>query len=258
MKYVIIPAILFVLFCFNGQTLHCQTPFNGLITGSVTEKSSNLPLEYATAVLYASADTSIVNGTLVGPQGTFTLEVPKPGEYLIKIEFIGFKSQWKGPYTLNASQPKIEAGNFSLEIDETVLEETVITTETGQMNIGLDKKVFNVSKDLSSIGGNASDVLQNIPSVTIDIDGSVSLRGNPNVRILIDGKPSSLTGIGPAQVLEQIPSSMIESIEIITNPSARYDAEGMSGIINIILKKQNKSGLNGMVGLTVGTRDNYT
>src|SRR5690606_36262395 len=133
----------------------------------------------------------------------------------------------------------------------------VVEGEKSQMELYLDKRVFQVGKDLSNISGSASDILDNVPSVTVDVEGNVSLRGSQNVRILIDGKPSGLAGISTADALQQLQGNLIESVEVITNPSARYDAEGEVGIINIILKKEERQGVNGSFSANAGHPDNF-
>ncbi|MGY0039859.1 TonB-dependent receptor plug domain-containing protein [Pedobacter sp. NJ-S-72] len=138
-----------------------------------------------------------------------------------------------------------------------VLSEVTITGQKSPIQLGIDKKVFSVDQSLVSEGGSAGDLLQNVPSVQTDVDGNVSLRGSTGVKVLIDGKPSLIAGGNIAQVLASIPASSIETVEVITNPSAKYDAEGQSGIINIVLKKNTKLGFNGNVALTAGNRDNY-
>src|SRR5690606_16868026 len=137
------------------------------------------------------------------------------------------------------------------------LKEVNVTAQKNTMQLGIDKKVFSVDQSLVSQGGSATDVLQNVPSIQTDMDGNVSLRGSAGVRVLVDGKPSMIAGGDVAQILQSIPASSIESIEVITNPSAKYDAEGQSGIINIVLKKNKKLGLNGSLALSAGNRDNY-
>src|SRR5690606_21978292 len=137
------------------------------------------------------------------------------------------------------------------------LDEVVVTSERPLMEMGIDKKVFNVDKNITSTGGSATDVLQNVPSVSVDVDGAVSLRGKSNVTILIDGKPATLLGGDEQTALQSLPASSIDQVEVITNPSAKYDATGMTGIINIITKREKKFGFNGSVTLGAGTRAKY-
>lgn len=225
------------------------------IIGKVIDSKNNIPVEYATIALFNTLDSSLIAGTITDAKGQFLIEASLPSDFAIKIDFIGYKEKTiKKP---EISQSQINLGLIKLEAATTTLEAIEVESEKSQYQIGIDKKVFNVGKDLSTTGGSATDILQNIPSVSVDMDGGVSLRGSDNIKILIDGKPSGLTGISRADVLQQIPASSIESIEIITNPSAKYDSEGMGGIINIVLKKQRQKGFNGLFTISAGTGDKY-
>ena len=221
------------------------------ITGSVIEKTSKLPLEYAIITLVKPENPKAITGGITNPKGEFDIEV-NPGIYDIKIEFISFK-----PYIIK--QKKLDQstilGVIVLEEDETQLNEVVVRSEKTTVEIKLDKKVYNVGNDLMVKGGTVSDVLDNIPSVSVDVEGNVSLRGNDNVKILIDGKPSNAINI--AEALRLIPADAIDKVEVITNPSARYDAEGGGGLLNIILKKGKNLGLNGTFIASTGYPESY-
>ena len=147
----------------------------------------------------------------------------------------------------------IDFGTIKLSEDSNTLDEVVIIAEKSTVEIRLDKRIYNVGKDMTVRGGSASDVLDNVPSVDVDVEGNVSLRGNENVRILIDGKPSALVGLSGTDALRQLPADAIERVEVITSPSARYDAEGTAGILNIILRKGIATGLNGSINTTIGS-----
>ena len=222
-----------------------------VVTGNVIEKASKTPLEYSTITFKNNKNPKIIFGGITNPKGEFSVEV-MPGSYDIIIEFISFKS-------ITLSQKKIiqntSLGTISLEEDATQLKEVVVKTEKAAFEIKLDKKVYNVGQDLTSKGGTASDVLDNVPSVTVDGDGNVSLRGNDNVKIFIDGRPS--TSINIADALKSISADSLDRIEVITNPSSKYDAEGGAGIINIVLKKGKNQGVNGTLIGTVGDPRNY-
>ncbi|CAM4100235.1 MULTISPECIES: outer membrane beta-barrel family protein [Flavobacterium] len=221
------------------------------ITGRVIEKVSKQPLEYATITFLLPDNPKPVAGGITNPKGEFDIEI-KPGVYDIKIEFISFKI-----YELKQKNLKnsTSLGLISLEEDANQLNEVVIRTEKTTVEIKLDKKVYNVGNDLMVKGGTVSDVLDNIPSVSVDVEGNVSLRGNENVRVLIDGKPSNAINI--AEALRLIPADAIEKVEVITNPSARYDAEGGGGLLNIILKKGKNQGLNGTFNASTGYPETY-
>ncbi len=223
--------------------------FEGSIIGHVVDKISNNGVPYSTISVYKLRDSVLVDGTISDEHGFFKLNI-SGGAYSLKIESIGYNDLDVPKIIITPKQAELDAGDLLIEPLAINLEEVEVNAEKSRMTIGLDKKVFEVGKDLSSIGGSGEDILQNIPSVTLDVDGNVSLRGSQNVRILIDGKPSSLTGISSSDVLLSLPASSIEKVEIITNPSAKYEAEGMAGIINIILKKDRKKGLNGLLNLS--------
>ena len=222
-----------------------------LISGKIIEKSSKLPLEYATITLKNSKNPKIIYGSITDNKGAYTVEIT-PGIYDVSFEFISFKST-------SISQKKLlettYIGTIELEEDATQLKEVVVRAEKTTVDIKLDKKVYNVGQDMIVKGGTASDVLDNVPSVTVDPDGNVALRGNDNVKILIDGKPSNAINI--ADALKTISADALDKVEVITNPSARYDAEGGGGIINIVLKKGKNQGINGSVMATLGDPKNY-
>ncbi|MDN3709903.1 TonB-dependent receptor [Myroides ceti] len=231
------------------------------VKGTVVEAKTNQPLEYASITLVSTTNPSYVTGDMTDASGQFNIPI-LPDTYEIKIEFLGYQ-------TLTISNKEITSsmslGMIKVESDSEVLEGLVIETKRADVEFKLDKKVYNVSNDnINKGGGTASDVLDNIPSVAVDADGNVSLRGNESVRVLIDGKPSGMAS-NIADALKMLSSESIEQVEIITNPSARYEAEGGAGIINIILKKGSNQGVNGSVtanvsnpfGYSVGANINY-
>ena len=217
------------------------------ISGTILEATQKIPLEYAT-VLLEDINKKTISGGVTNSEGKFTIQIPK-GSYKISIEYIGFKIK-KFP-TLTYTED-YNLGTIFLHEDTEQLDEVEIIAEKSTVEIRLDKKIYNVGKDMTLKGGNASDVLDNVPSVTVDAEGSISLRGNENVRILIDGKPSSLVGLNGADALRNLPADAIEKVEVITSPSARYDAEGTAGILNIILRKGKVLGVNGAINITTG------
>jgi outer membrane receptor for ferrienterochelin and colicins len=221
------------------------------ITGIVIDKISKQPLEYATITLINPKNPKAIAGGITNPKGEFDVEV-FPGVYSIKIEFISFKPTEIKQQTI---QKSINLGTIALIEDAELLNEVVVRAEKSTVEIKLDKKVYNVGDDLMVKGGTVSDVLDNIPSVAVDVEGKVSLRGNENVKVLIDGKPSNAINI--ADALRLIPADAIEKVEVITNPSARYDAEGGGGLLNIILKKGKNLGMNGTVIASTGYPDNH-
>ena len=243
----------FTLFicCFFGiATLFSQklnTSNSVIISGKVIDSRSKQPLEYATIII-KNTITQEISGGVTNLDGFFSIEIPK-ATYAIDVAFISFQSV-KFPEESIISNKDL--GVIKLSESTNGLDEIVIVAEKTTVDIRLDKKIFNIGKDLSIRGGNASDVLGNVPSVQVSVEGTVSLRGNENVTILIDGRPSALVGMNGAEALRQIPAEAIEKVEVITSPSARYDAEGTAGILNIILRKNKLIGFNGSLQLDLG------
>ncbi len=222
------------------------------ITGKVIDDELNVPLEYATISVQNVEDPSDLTGGITDANGEFSIEV-KDGTYNIIVEFISYKTkEFKNRKVLN----DLNLGTIKLGLGSENLDEVVVRAETTQVDIRLDKKIYNIGKDLTTAGGTVSDALNNVPSISVDIEGGISLRGNDNVRILINGKPSAMAGFGNADVLSQLPAEAIERVEVITSPSARYDAEGTAGIINIILRKKETLGFNGSLNLNAGIPEN--
>lgn len=218
------------------------------ITGTVIDKDSGQPLEYATLVLQSVQNPERVTGGITDLQGKFEVET-RPGQYNVRVEFISYKTYTQNAQTFSSST---DLGTIQLETDVTQLESVEVVGEKTTVEIRLDKKIYNIGKDITTSGGNVSDALNNIPSVSVDVEGAISLRGNENVRILINGKPSALAGFGSTDALRQLPADAIEKVEVITSPSARYDAEGTAGILNIVLKKEKTLGINGSANTTIG------
>ena len=223
------------------------------ISGTIVEKGSEIPLEYAT-VTFEDVKSKQLAGGVTDFDGKFNFEVPK-GTYNVKFEFISYKTVTLLNQTYSTDK---NFGTIKLEADIAQLQGVELVAERSTVEIKLDKRVYNVGKDMTVRGGTAGDVLNNVPSVTVDTDGTIALRGNENVTILIDGKPSGLAGINPADVIKMLPADAIEKVEVITNPSARYNSEGNGGIINIVLKKGKTNGLNGSVVLAAGDPETYT
>ncbi len=221
------------------------------IKGRVLDEDSDQPLAYATISLYTMRDSSLVTGAITDDTGAFSIK-SRPGRFHVNIQSISYKLQSISQVILNPETTPLNLGDISLTADVKTLDEVVVQAEKSQMELSVDKRVFNIGKDLSNLGGTAADILDNLPSVEVDIEGNVSLRGSDNVQILVDGKPSGLVGINGSSALRQLQGSIIEKVEVITNPSSRYDAEGMGGIINIVLKKDKDKGVNGAFELTTG------
>ena len=225
------------------------------VKGQIVDGVSGAPLEFATLSIYSRRDSSLVSGGITDLEGKFSIST-RPGALYMDAEFIGYEaSRFDIPIDrdqVRAGNREIDMGVLSLSTGSIQLEGVEVRAERSETEFSLDKRVFNVGKDLANRGGTAEDILDNVPSVTVDIEGQVSLRGSSGVRMLINGRPSGLIGADNANGLRSIPANMIEKVEVITNPSARYEAEGMAGIINIILKKETGSGFNGALNATGG------
>lgn len=222
------------------------------VSGTVVDKDAGIPLEYATITFKDTSGELNDQGGVTDFDGNFNIEVEE-GTYNIIVEYISFEPK---TFKNRAVNRDIDLGKITLGISADNLDEVVVTAETTQVDVRLDKKIYNIGKDLTTQGATVSDALSNVPSVTVDIEGGISLRGNENVRILINGKPSAMAGFGDTNVFQQLPADAIERVEVITSPSARYDAEGSAGILNIILKKEKTLGFNGSVSANLGVPTN--
>lgn len=210
------------------------------ISGAVVD-NQGAAIPFANAAVYSNLDSTLVGGAASDVDGKFSIKI-RPGNYYMRVSFLSYRE--KIIPNVNVINKDIDLGTIVLAPDSRVLETVEIEGERSQMELQLDKRVFNVGSDLNSSGGNAADILNNVPSVNVEVDGTVSLRGNENVRILINGKPSGLTSRDP-DALRHLQASLVERVEVITNPSSRYEASGEVGIINIVLKKNQQNGLNG-------------
>jgi outer membrane receptor protein involved in Fe transport len=246
--------LFFIIFTLTFFSVFSQKPQNDQfsITGKIIDSNTKEPLEYATVILN-NQETKQLSGGITDENGNFNIKI-NTGTYDISFEFISFKTIKISNKIINSS---INFGTIKLSEDADELDEIVIIAEKSTVEIRLDKRIYNVGKDMTVRGGSASDVLDNVPSVDVDVEGNVSLRGNENVRILIDGKPSALVGLSGTDALRQLPADAIERVEVVTSPSARYDAEGTAGILNIILRKGVVTGLNGSLNATIGDPTQY-
>ena len=240
--------ILFILtFSSYGQSRQIN------VSGTIIDSDSREPLPYAT-VSALNLDGVLADGGITDENGVFKLSVPA-NSYSLSFEYVGFETLTLDPKPYNGN---VNIGAISLNSAFETLEGVDVVGQSAEVEIRLDKRVYNVSKNNLIRGGTVSDVLENVPSVSVDIDGNIELRGNNNVRILVDGKPSGLVGLGGIEALTRLPSESIEKVEVITSPSARYQAEGTTGIINIILAKRFLKGLNGVFNLSAGRNDTYS
>ncbi|RDV15567.1 TonB-dependent receptor [Pontibacter diazotrophicus] len=246
-------SFLLLLFPLALQAQNQPEAAQGTVTGTVVEGPQKTPVGFANVVLLTPRDSSLVTGATTDSNGEFVLDRVPYGRYVLRISLVGYPTKFVQDVTVDADNPAVALNNVPMEESSTRLSEVEITAERQLVEYELDKKVVNVEQDIAAQSGTVADVMQNVPSVTIDTDGNVSMRGSANVTILVDGKRTALADVG----LDQIPASMIESVELITNPSAKYDPEGTAGIINIILKKDRAPGFSGVASVNAGTYDNY-
>lgn len=233
---------IFVATLLLSLTMHAQ---ESTLTGKILDEKKS-PIEYATITLKSLSNPAApLKGGKSKEKGIFTIEKIPYGKYTITISSIGYESKVLSNYTISATNAAL--GDIILQEGNKKLKDVIVKGEKASMEIGIDKKTFNVDKNITSAGGTAADILRNVPSVNVDLDGNLSVRGKENVTLLVDGKPSAMFGNDAATALATIPASSIESIEVITNPSSKYEAQGMNGIVNIILKKDRKPGYNAMI-----------
>jgi outer membrane receptor protein involved in Fe transport len=226
----------------------------GSVTGQIIEATEHVPIEYANIILYSQSDSSQVTGIITNTDGYFKLSGIRPGKYYLEVHFIGFERKRIDNISIKPPEMAVELGEILLKPATINMEGVVVEGERPAISYQIDKKVISVSQLQTTISGTAVDVLENVPSVTVDIEGNVSLRGSGNFEVLIDGRPTILES---SEALQQIPAATIDKIEIITNPSAKYDPEGTTGIINVVLKKGNQSGTSGILDIDAGLNNKY-
>ena len=251
-----ISFVVFTIFLLSVLSLSAQQG-QGTVSGIIIEKTSNKPLEFANVIIRSTSDSSKFQGTVTGTKGEFSFDKLTFGDYKVVYSFIGFDKVETPVFVLNPKKSKLNLGKLYISESTASLGEVSVTAQRSTFVNSIDRKTFNVGQDVMSKTGSVSELLQNVPSVQVDIDGNVSLRGAGNVMFLINGKPSALMGTNYAAVLQQMPANSIEKIEIITNPSAKYKPDGTSGIINIVLKKDKSLGLNGTGSLNLGNDNRY-
>ncbi|MGH2647586.1 MAG: TonB-dependent receptor, partial [Ginsengibacter sp.] len=249
-------VLLFILAtCYNLQAQRKKEADRHVgITGKVIDSASGQPLNYATITLFLAGNKKPVNGSTTDATGIFSVNDVADGNYKVVIEYIGYKPFAFNNILVSKQNLPVNLETISLMKKASVLQTVVVSAQPKIIENKIDKIVFNAEQDLTSQGGVATDVLKKVPQVSVDVDGNVELAGSLSIRFLINGKPSSAFGNNITDVLQSIPASQIKSIEVVTNPGAKYDAQGLGGIINIILKKNTAKGVNGNLSLTAGTR----
>lgn len=248
--------ILFLFVC-TFSNLSAQKQPKGTITGIIVDNQSKQPIEFANVVIQSESDNTQISGTVTDAKGKFSLNKIADGKYKIVYSFIGFEQQETPLFTINEQSRIVNAGILGLSVSSQEIKDAVVVGQRSTYTNTIDRKVFNVGKDVIGKTGSVSDLMQNVPSLSVDIDGNLSLRGSDNVIVLINGKPSAMMGTNRAAVLQQMPANSIERIEVITNPSAKFKPDGTSGIINIVLKKDKGLGMNGTIMANVGNDNRY-
>jgi ferric enterobactin receptor len=244
-----------LLFAQRDNNRNQQQPNGpGKISGRITDSLTKQPIEYASVSLVKVANDKVIDGATTNDKGFFNITNVPEGNYKLLIYFIGYKTATINDITITASATEKKLGEVKLASQQVQLKQVDVEVEKSLIENKIDKLVYNAEKDITSQGGVATDILKKVPMVAVNVDGSVELQGNSNIRFLINGKPSSVFGNNITDVLQTIPASQIQSIEVITSPGAKYDAEGTGGIINIILKKTEIQGINGNISLTGGSR----
>ena len=257
MKYILtlLFSIVFIFsFSQHRQGRGGQTNPEGIIHGYVLEKTTGNPVEYANIIIYSLRDSSIVTGGITDINGAFRIDKINYGGYFIEIQFIGFGKHIIPEIHLNRNNKIINLGKIEIELSAEMLDEVQVDARVERVEYRLDRRIVNVGQDITAAGGTAVDALENVPGVQTDIDDNVSIRGTESFLVLIDGRPSPMQG---SEALQQIPAESIETIEIITNPSAKYDPDGVGGIINVMMKKDRRLGYNAQVSANYGSFNSY-
>ena len=255
MNYTMKKLISTLLFVgFSAVVAWANNTVSGTIQGKIVEETSNEPLEFVSVAVYTAKDKSLVTGGITSPEGEFEIKGIPAGEYMLEITFIGYDKMSVEDIEISPGNTQVSLNDIILRQAASRLDEVEVVAEEMGVEYKIDRKVINVSQQLTSAAGTAIDILENVPSITVDVDGTVSLRGSTGFMVLIDGRP---TVLDPSEALQQIPSNTIENIEIITNPSAKYNPDGTAGIINIVTKRDKLKGLSGTANLNGGNYSRY-
>jgi outer membrane receptor protein involved in Fe transport len=256
-RFYIILLFLSIAFSARAQFGVGGTSITGKISGTIIDSITKKPVQYASVAIFHSHGTAAINGALTDEKGNFKFFNLTPGKYRVQVAFIGgYITKNIDPVVTTPSKLDNNMGEIIISPDNGLLKEVKVTGEAALIENHIDKIVYNAEKDLTAAGGNAEDVLQKVPLVSLDINGNVAIRGDQNVKVLINGRPSGITSVSLSDALKAIPADQIKSIEVITSPSAKYDAEGSGGILNIITKSKNVEGVSGSVSGGIGTKQN--
>lgn len=247
-KYIFVIVSFAFVFKISGQKT-----FNNSVSGYVIDESTNIPLEFSNVILLSNSDSLYSKGTVTDSKGYFKISSILPGDYKFRVSFIGHETFTQQNLKITPSS-NINFGDIILQMATFSTDYVIVNEDRSPISYEIDKKVINVNEQITSLSGSAIDVLENVPSITVDIEGNVSLRGSGSFRVLVDGRP---TVMDASEILQQMPASSLENIEIITNPSAKYDPEGSAGIVNLVMKKSKNVGLSGIAELNSGIRNKY-
>jgi outer membrane receptor protein involved in Fe transport len=251
MRFLIFAIVLFTFF------LKGYSQVNGKISGTVLEKNTNSPVEFASVILVHDADSVMLKNTITDNNGNFEFVDVTEGKYRVIYSFIGFTKTKSLAFAINPAEKNIKLGKLYFTSSDITIKEVQIVSQKSAFVSSIDRKTYYVGEDVMSSAGSVGDVMQNIPTVQVDVNGSISVRGSSNITILINGKPSGMLSNNPGTILQQMPANMVEKVEIITNPSAKYQPDGTAGILNIVLKKNKSLGMNGSVSANVGNNERY-
>jgi len=250
---LLVCLVLFIFLPYSSFSQHIVPEGTCKIKGRIIDSTQKKPIGYATITASSPGSNNIAGGTISDDKGKFVIDNLPPGDYLLKIDFIGYNTKTI-PHAAANEKHVTDIGEIALAATYKAMNEVTVKGSRNFMENHLDKFVYNVEKDLTSQGGVATDILKKVPQISVDVDGNVELLGSSNIRVFINGKPSTMFDNNLAEALQAIPASQIKSIEVITSPGAQYDAQGTGGIINIILKDNKSQGINGSVALSGGTR----
>lgn len=250
-------ALLSLVLLLAGTAPSAVAQERGTISGTVVEAATDAPIASATVALRNAADSSLVTGAITQSDGRFAIEGIRPGAYDVRVSFVGFEAQTRSDVRIGPNERAADLGRIALNEDTAMLDEVEVTGERASMEVGIDRTTYNISEQPVTAGGSGIDVLENIPSIEVDVDDNISLRGSDNVAIYLNGRPAPMTGEALAGFLRGLSAEAIERVEVIPNPSARYDPEGMSGIINIVLSQKQTQTLGGGVSVNANTNERY-
>src|SRR5450432_1119548 len=253
LKHLTVFSILLVTGFITVAQTGATVSKKGIVSGKVTDAISKVPIDYASVSIFTNGSKKPVNGGTTDTKGVFSIDDIDTGSYKLVIDFIGYQPDTVS-IVINNKITIVKLNDIVLSKKANTLETVTVVAQKPLIENKIDKMVYNAEKDVTSQGGVATDLLKKIPQVSVDADGNVELQGNANIRFLINGKPSSIFGNSLTEALQSIPASQIKSIEVITSPGAKYDAEGTGGIINIILKESKVQGVNGNINVAVGSR----